>query len=171
MPDLATMESLAVDLSSPRSIDRAKKRRGRKQAISRSTQQRINTEIGRAEKRIDWLDREAARLPMVSNAHRKAIGEAVVLRALVNDLQKPPRSRPNDTHYSGLGFKHAQRAAALLNEIVPEEKGKVLKPKPAAKSTAARPAEPRAWHGPRLGKPTARKAARRAAAKARATNR
>ena len=171
MPDLAAMESLAVDLSSPRSIDRAKRRRGRKEAISRGTQQRINAEIARAEKRIDWLDRKASRLPMASNGHHKAIGEAIVLRALVTDLQKPPRSRPKDTRYSGRAFKHAERAAALLNEIVPEEKGKVLKPKPALKPTATKPTEARAWHGPRLGKPNARKAARRAAAKARATNR
>lgn len=121
MPDLAAMESLAVDLSSPRSIDRAKQRRGRKEAVSRTVQQRINTEIARATRRIDWLDRKAARLPAASNARTKALKEASALRALTIAIDKRPATRAKRTAYSGQGFKAAERLAALLNEIVPEQ--------------------------------------------------
>ncbi|MDE2105758.1 MAG: hypothetical protein KGL39_51515 [Patescibacteria group bacterium] len=171
--DVAAMESIAVDLSSPRSISRAKSRRGRKHAIERHVQQRINVEINRAEQRINWLERKIARLPLTSNARRKAAAEAGVLHLMLNDLRNPPRQRDKGTSYIHLGFKHAQRAAALLNEIVREDNHE---PKPVRKSpmvgeTSERPREPRTWHGPRLGRASARKRARCAATNARKANR
>lgn len=168
MPDLATMESIAVDLGSPRSIDRAKRRRGRKNAISATVKARIDAEIGRAQQRINWLERKALRLPAGSNGRRKAFTEIVVLQHLLLDLQQPPRSRPKQTSYTARGFKHAIKAAELLNEIVPE---KGAAPKPKRPASAAKPAEARIWHGPRIGKPNARKSRRTAARRAGKANR
>lgn len=103
--------TVGVDLSDERWLRRARASRARA-----SYAERVQEEIARLARRISWLSRKAARLPLNSNGRKQAIAEAAACRTLAALL---PRALEGHA-VPKLPLQQqpvGERAARLLSEL------------------------------------------------------